>query len=99
VSRRPRGPAINGRVRVLAAKCDTCIFRPGNLMRLQPGRREQMVTDSLRNQSAIICHDTLSGPDPRAVCRGFFDVHGHDSFPLKLAGRLGCIDYITPPTD
>ena len=57
-----------------------------------------MVDDSIRKQSAIICHDTLTGPEARAVCRGFYDVHSQDSWPLQVAARLDRIDWTEPPT-
>lgn len=80
-----------GRVHVCERKCDTCIFRPGNLMRLQEGRRDNMVAESIRDGGAIICHDTLDGDN--AVCRGFFDVHKDDVQALQVAERLGFIEY------
>lgn len=32
-----------GKVHVCKTMCKTCIFRPGNLFHLEPGRLEQMV--------------------------------------------------------
>lgn len=51
--------AYNGRVHVSKTQCKTCIFRPGNLMHLEPGRVESMVADATRNQGQITCHSTL----------------------------------------
>lgn len=81
----------------MSSKCDTCIFRPGNLMRLEEGRVEQMVRDSIKGQGAIPCHKTLSGD--RAVCRGFFDVHKHDVQGLQVAERLGMVEFDGEPND
>ena len=53
-------------------------------MNLEPGRVRQIVDDSLKKDSAIICHETLGSA--RAVCRGFFDMHWRDTLPLR-AGR------------
>jgi hypothetical protein len=74
-----------GRVHVCARMCDTCIFRPGNLMRL----KTKMVRMATSADSAIICHDTLGGPN--AVCRGFFDRHA--TAPLQIASRLGLVEF------
>jgi hypothetical protein len=70
--------------------CETCVFRPGNLMHLARGRLAEMVTEATANESAIICHSSLyrSGVD-NAVCRGFFD--RHRTRPLQIAERLGLI--------
>ena len=80
----------DGRVHVMDRQCDTCIFRPGNLMHLEKGRRAQMVREALANDAAIICHSTL-GDGANAVCRGFFDAH--DTRPLLLARALDAITY------
>jgi hypothetical protein len=82
-----------GRVHVCASQCLTCIFRPGNLMRLEEGRVESMVGHAIENQTAIICHDTLSGDN--AVCRGFYDRHKHDTL-LGMAERLGVVEQVAP---
>jgi hypothetical protein len=76
--------------------CDTCIFRPGNLMRLSRGRVAQMVRDATRAEGCIICHDTSYGAEP-AVCRGFFDLH--PTQPLQVADRLGFIEWQRPPQE
>lgn len=79
-----------GKVHVRAEKCGTCIFRPGNLMRLAPGRVEAMVKEACAKESAIVCHATLD-TDKNAVCRGFFDKHGGDTLTLRLAQMQGVV--------
>jgi hypothetical protein len=88
---RRRGVYRDGKVHVRARMCATCIFHPGNRMDLQPGRVEGMVRQALRQDSQIPCHDTLDGP--QAVCRGFWDRHKLDVFPLRLALALDCVEY------
>lgn len=91
----PDGP------RVLDEKCSTCIFRPGNLMDLRPGRVRGMVEDSLRDGGFITCHQTLpeAGSDVApAICRGFFDAHRDRSNVLRVWSRLGGFDQVPPPT-
>jgi hypothetical protein len=74
-------------VRVLAARCPTCIFRPGNLMRLERGRIADMVATCLRDDGHIPCHETLSLPK-QAICRGFWDAYGQRVTIGQLAHRL-----------
>lgn len=83
----------NGKVHVQAAMCDTCIFRPGNLMQLQPGRVASMVEQATEAQSCIPCHKTTHGQDKRgeAVCRGFYERHATP--PLLLARALDRIKF------
>lgn len=84
------GPFRDGQVHVLATMCETCIFRPGNLMRLTPGRVKGMVRGALRADAAITCHSTLYREDVApAVCRGFYD--RYETQPLQVAARLELI--------
>ncbi len=82
----------DGKVHVCARMCSTCIFRPGNLMKLSPGRRAGMVRSAVAKDSAIICHQTLD--ENNAVCAGFFAQHSTN--PLRIAERLGMIEYVEP---
>jgi hypothetical protein len=83
----------DGKIHVMEKMCKTCIFRPGNLMQLEPGRVEGMVRDATADDSCIPCHSTLylSGRPEHAVCRGFFDRHA--TAPLQIAERLGMIEW------
>lgn len=84
---------VDGRFRVCAEKCETCLFRPGNLMHLQPGRLADMVREATVGDSTIVCHKTLLEPE-QAACRGFFD--RHPTPLLQAAGRLGIVLEVTP---
>jgi hypothetical protein len=91
------GPWRDGALWVLNRKCDTCVFRPGNLMKLHPDRVDQMVEDCIVNNTVIPCHETLDGP--RSICRGLFDVHYDDIGILQVADRLGILKYDDPPQE
>ena len=92
----PNGP------RLLAEKCSTCVFRPGNPMRLRPGRVKDMVDGALGEGGFITCHKTLSyGEYPEvgeAICRGFFDAHGPRSNIIRIYSRLGGFDEVPDPS-
>lgn len=80
----------DGRVHVLAARCSTCIFEPGNRMNLMPGRVREMVEECRREGRHVVCHKTLG---PRAaVCRGFWETQPL-SPELQIAERLGFIEF------
>jgi len=90
------GPWRDGRVHVLSRMCDTCIFRPGNLCHLNPGRVAGMVKEAKANESAITCHSTLYRDDvDPSVCRGFFD--RHPTIPLRLAVLIDVLAEVEPP--
>jgi hypothetical protein len=61
-------------------------------MNLEPGRVRQMIDDSLKDDSAIICHETLGSA--QAVCRGFFDLHWRDTLPLRAAVALRVLEEV-----
>jgi len=52
------------KTRLLTRQCDTCVFRPGNLMHLGPGRLHDPVGEATRQQSFVVCHKTLPYADP-----------------------------------
>lgn len=87
----------DGRLHVCERKCATCIFRPGNLMRLEEGRKEGIARDAVAEQSVIPCHKTIYGQaEQPAVCRGYWDVHKNDVQGLQVAERLGLVKEIDP---
>jgi hypothetical protein len=84
----------DGKIYVCAEMCETCIFRPGNRMKLRPGRLKGMISDAVVDEGCIPCHDRLLtngylGGD--AVCRGFYD--RYRTQPLQIAYRLGLIEF------
>lgn len=85
----------NDRVHVLARKCDTCIFHPGNRMQLSRGRVKELANAALRNGTAIICHETLS-TGGQAICRGFYDRYGEQVAVLQIAQRMELIAEVEP---
>lgn len=82
----------DGKVHVHREMCATCVFRPGNLMRLRPGTLRSLVDDNRAEESAIICHETYECDN--AVCFGFFE--RYPTQPLQIAERLDLIEWVTP---
>ena len=81
-----------GKTRLLSRQCPTCIFRPGNLMSLSPGRLHDLVAQARAQASYIICHETLPGAGqpasvPPAICRGFRD--RYDTTALQIIAACG----------
>jgi hypothetical protein len=91
-----------GGSRILSRKCDTCILRPGNLMRLGPGRLADLLARTLP-RSYVVCHETLTyGVNPDygpAICRGFADRYGDRSWAITLLRRCGRLVEVAPPGD
>ena len=89
-----------GKTRVMARKCPTCIFNPGDPMSLGPARLAELISNARTCQGYIICHCSLPhGPYPHippAICRGFADAY--DTQALQVARRLwGYVEVDPPP--
>jgi hypothetical protein len=80
-------------IHVMPSRCETCIFRAGNLMHLQRGRVRDMVDEVKRTDGCIPCHKTLAG-EHQAICRGQFDLH--PTQPIQVAQRLGLVRFEDP---
>jgi hypothetical protein len=89
------------RPQLLAERCSSCVFRPGNLMSLSPGRLADLVQGNLDNGAALICHQTLDyGDHPEfgeAVCRGFYDAYGDQCNSIRVMERIGGFAEVPPP--
>lgn len=88
-----------GGVRLLSEQCSTCVGRPGNLMRLGPGRLAEIVTENVAADGYLICHQTLPygghGRPGEALCRWFYD-HYPTTF-VQVMTRLGAMREVDPP--
>lgn len=88
---------VDGIVHVRRTQCRTCIYRPGNLMRLQEGRKEQMEADAVRDESVIPCHHHIHEGQPiEPVCRGYWDAHATEVVTLRMAQAMGIVEYTNP---
>lgn len=91
---RKRQPYSDGKVHVMAERCSTCVFRGGNLMRLEEGRLKDLVEQNRKADTALICHKTIYEEEyvQKAVCRGYFDAYGREVTPLRMAVALGVVE-------
>lgn len=94
------GDPETNKIRVMSDQCSTCVFRPGNLMRLRPGRLKEIIDRNRAAESLLTCHQTLDyGDHPEldpAACHGFFERYGREVTAGRLALMLGLIR-IDPP--
>lgn len=99
---------MGGRARLLTEKCSTCVFRPGNPMRLREGRLRDLIRDNLDAGAVLICHQTLPyGDHPEAgeaMCRGFWDAYGTQTNTVRVMDRVAAAtgqpwyEEVPPPT-
>lgn len=88
----PMLPVDDQGVRIMAEKCDTCIFHPGNRMMLEPGRVASMVADIKAGDSYIPCHKSL-GNFMVAICHG--GNVAHESQLVRSARRMNAIHLVS----
>lgn len=86
------GPDVLGPrgIRVLRERCSTCVFRPGNLMDLNPGRLADLTASTDDADTNVVCHKTLGGDG--AFCRGSVD--RRPGRAMQIAERLGFIEWV-----
>lgn len=74
---------------LFAEKCSTCIFRPGNLMHLQPDRLADLAAQNQAVGSMLICHKTTHGQaQHEAMCRGYWDAYADTSAVPQVMERM-----------
>jgi hypothetical protein len=87
----------DGAMHVCSHKCATCIYRPGNLMHLEEGRKDRMEAEAVAQQSVIPCHKTL-GPEA-AICRGYWDTQRSNVVPLRMAQAMDIVRELNPDSE
>jgi hypothetical protein len=91
----------DGKVHVLADKCDTCIFKPA-VRPVEGARVASMVRATKDDPGATIpCHATLyrPGKDDNAICRGWYDRFADADPILAQAKAMDIITFDPVPTD
>lgn len=86
--------------RVAKKRCDECLFSSAKIV--DDERREQVLRSCSENDSHFICHKfTVAGEDASegACCRGFYDRDPGASNLMRIAGRLGVVEFVDFPED
>lgn len=87
-------------LKVAATRCKNCLFSPGRLV--DPDRAQHIVEDCLERDKYFICHcSTYNDNNPDEVCcRGFWDEHGRDVVPTRIALAFDIYQFVElEPTD
>lgn len=100
----PIEPFRDGKVHVMSDKCSTCVFRPGNLMHLSPGRLKGMVDHVQETGVPFSCHQTLPYAEGAyvehyggaALCHGAVERYGEDSIIMRMAHAHEIIESVEP---
>lgn len=97
-------PYRDGRVHVMAEKCSTCVFRPGNPMSLRPGQLRELTAHVQETGVPFSCHQTLpyAGAEHiafyggAALCAGAVDNYAADSPQMQLAIAMDVVTKVDP---
>lgn len=85
----------SNKVHVVDKKCSTCVFHPGNLMKLQPGRLKEIVDHNLGEGVGLTCHKTtFDQQEQEATCAGYYEAYGDQIQIYQVAERLGMIERV-----
>jgi len=71
--------------------CKNCLLSKDSIV--SPNRRKEIITGCVKDQSYFVCHKaTQEGKD--IVCRTYFDKLGQHSQMIRIAERLGMIEFV-----
>jgi hypothetical protein len=80
---------VSDKPRLFREKCPTCVFRPGNPMRLIEGRLADLIEQNRATGSMLICHETTYGQAAvEVMCRGYWDAYADTSAVPQIMARL-----------
>lgn len=80
--------------KVAAKRCDQCLFSRDAIV--SNARRKQVLGDCARRDTHFICHKfTLAGD--AACCRAFYDRDPGATNLMRIAGRLGAVEFVPVP--
>lgn len=81
-------------MKVYKESCKNCLLSADSIV--SPQRRKEIVTGCVKKQTHFQCHKaTIEGKD--ILCKTFFDKLGHHSQMIRIAERLGMIEYVEQP--
>lgn len=80
-------------MKVMKRKCDQCLFTKNKIV--SDKRKQDIIQSTVAKQGFFECHKaTIAGE--KHCCRGYFDQLGHTSQMVRIAGRLGTIEFSLP---
>lgn len=90
--------------KVCAERCDHCLF--GREPLVSDARRRQILNELQRRDTHFVCHkfgvggsadeDRIDGQD--VCCRGDYDRNPARTNLMRIAGRLGAIEFVEIPS-
>lgn len=83
---------------VCAKRCDECLF--SNAKIVSDRRKAEVLRTCVKNDSHFVCHKfTKRDSDSQVCCRGFYDRDIGATNPMRIAGRLGAVEFVELPEE
>lgn len=80
--------------KVCARQCDQCLFTANRVV--SEARAKQIVRDCLKTDDWFVCHK-FSVLGLKVCCRGFWDRHKSDVYPLRIAQMfISAVKFVMP---
>ena len=80
--------------KVYKQPCKNCLLSPDSIV--SPERRKGIIEDCSKKQSHFICHNS-SHEGGNTCCKKFYDKLGHLSQMVRIAERLGAVEFVEQP--
>lgn len=83
--------------RVCAKRCDQCLFSSAKVVGDE--RKADILRRCAEQDSHFICHkfSIAEGTDSQVCCRGFYDADPAATNLMRIAGRLGAVEFVDLP--
>jgi len=84
--------------KVYEKPCENCLFTENRIV--PPERASEVIKDSIENQTHFICHKSTMGDarnGDQVCCSKFYDEAGSKIQKIRLAKRLGIVDFVKLP--
>jgi hypothetical protein len=82
---------------VAKKRCDQCLFSGAKIV--SDERRAEILRNCARDDTHFICHKftIAEDGDSQVCCRGFYDADPAASNLMRIAGRLGAVEFVDLP--
>lgn len=74
-------------LKIMKKKCDQCLFSKNKIV--SDSRKKGIIKECKERQNHFVCHKT-----DNVVCAGFNEKLGEYAQSIRMAGRLGIIEYV-----
>jgi len=82
-------------LKIYSECCRNCLLSKDRIVSSK--RAKEIINECVQNQTHFICHKaTMQGED--IMCKSFFDKFGHYAQNVRIAERLGVLEFV-PQTD